>query len=138
MIVYMDELKRKEAHLKDSNDRSYGRVLEIAKLANECLCKTHHSNCYKSGQYGLDYRIYGETISRIRDICKRSIADVDPYYEMLVREMSRDWFDPEKLAKAIEAIASEKQIEYSMFYTPGWLCDLAKKLLENKTAEDAK
>ena len=52
----------------------------------------------------------------------------EPDYEMLARELTRDGFDSERLAKAIEALASEKPVDYPTFYTPGWLVDLAKKI----------
>ena len=52
----------------------------------------------------------------------------EPDYEMLARELTRDGFDSERLAKAIEALASEKPVDYPTFYTPGWLCEIAKWL----------
>lgn len=52
----------------------------------------------------------------------------EPDYEMLARELTRDGFNSERLAKAIEALASEKPVDYPTFYTPGWLCEIAKWL----------
>lgn len=52
----------------------------------------------------------------------------EPDYEMLARELTRDGFDADRLAKAIEAEASKRPIDYPTFYTPGWLAELAKKM----------
>ena len=66
------------------------------------------------------------------------LADVAPDYEMLARELTRDGFDVDRLAKAIEAEASQRPIEYPTFYTPGWLADLAKKMQSEKDREEAR
>ena len=62
----------------------------------------------------------------------------EPDYEMLARELTRDGFDSERLAKAIEALASEKPVDYPTFYTPGWLVDLAKKTQSEQQREEAR
>ena len=51
--------------------------------------------------------------------------------------MTGEHFEPECLAKAIEAEASQRQIDYPTFYTPGWLCDLAKRLQGTEDAAKA-
>lgn len=123
----VEELKKRVANLKACNDRSYAKMVRIAELANECVQRTTHA-AYMPGQYGQDYRTFGKAISDIRTICGRSLADVEPDYEMLARELTRDGFNSERLAKAIEALASEKPVDYPTFYTPGWLCEIAKWL----------
>lgn len=61
-----------------------------------------------------------------------------PDYEMLARELTRDGFDADRLAKAIEAEASKRPIDYPTFYTPGWLSELAKKTQSEKDREEAR
>lgn len=124
-----EELQKRGAKLFACNERMRERIVEIAHLANECLLNTNHPNGYEQGQYGLDYRTYGKTISQIRKTCKESmVEECVPDYEWLAKIMTREGFDPECLAKAIEAEASQRPIDYPTFYTPGWLCELAKKL----------
>ena len=55
-----------------------------------------------------------------------------PEYEWMARIMTSDWFDPEQLAKAIEAEAAKRPIDYPTFYTPRWLAELAKRLSGKK------
>ena len=132
-----DELQRKGEQLKACNDRSYAKMVRIAELANECVLKTTHAE-YAPGQYGQDYREFGKTMCEIRELVGKSIADVAPDYEMLARELTRDGFDADRLAKAIEAEASKRPIDYPTFYTPGWLAELAKKMQgEHKAAKVA-
>ena len=129
----VEELKKKGAKLKACNERSRERIAEIAKTANDCLLNTIHPDVYVAGQYGQDYRTFGKAMCEIRKIVEDSIADVAPDYEMLARQFSRPCFDADKLAKAIEALASEKPVDYPTFYTPGWLVDLAKKICGSET-----
>ena len=121
--------------LKACNDRSYAKMNEIARIANECILRTTHA-AYMPGQYGEDYRAFGRAFCEIRELVGRSLADVEPDYGMLAREMTRDGFDPDKLGKAIEAEASRKPIDYPTFYTPGWLCELAKRLSAGRGGRD--
>ena len=122
-----EERAEAAAKLKACNDRSYARMAEINRIASETLVKTTHGS-YTSGQYGQDYRAFGKAMCEIRKVVKESVFDVDPDYEMLARQFARPFFDADKLAKAIEALASEQPIDYPTFYTPGWLVDLAKKI----------
>ena len=123
----VEELKKKGAKLKACNDRSYARMAEINRIASETLVKTTHAG-YEPCQYGQDYSAFGKAMCEIRKLVKESIFDVAPDYEMLAKQFARTSFDPNRLAEAIEALASEKPVDYPTFYTPGWLCDLAKKL----------
>ena len=123
------ELQKRGAKLFACNERSRARIVDIAHLANECLLNTNHPNGYEPGQYGSDYRTYGKTIGQIRKTCKESmVEECVPDYEWLAKIMTREGFEPECLEKAIEAEASQRPIDYPTFYTPGWLCELAKKL----------
>ena len=131
------ELQRKGSQLKASNDRSYAKMVRIAELANECVLKTTHAE-YAPGQYGQDYRAFGKTMCEIRELVGKSIADVAPDYEMLARELTRDSFDADRLAKAIEAEASKRPIDYPTFYTPGWLAEIAKKTQSEQQREEAR
>ena len=115
------------AKLKACNDRSYARMAEINRIASETLVETTHDG-YEPCQYGVDYITFGKAMCEIRKLVKESIFDVAPDYEMLAKQFARPSFDPNRLAEAIEALASEKPVDYPTFYTPGWLCDLAKKL----------
>ena len=73
-----------------------------------------------------------------RAACPHAAVHVEPDYEMLARELTRDGFDSECLAKAIEAEASKRPIDYPTFYTPGWLVELAQKMQgEDKAAKVA-
>ena len=125
-----EERAEAAAKLKACNDRSYARMAEINRIASETLVKTTHGS-YTSGQYGQDYSAFCKAMCEIRKIVKDSVFDVAPDYEMLARQFARPCFDSEKLAQAIEALASEQPIDYPTFYTPGWLCELAKKLAAN-------
>ena len=131
------ELQRKGASLKASNDRMYAKMVRIAELANECVLKTTHGE-YAPGQYGQDYRAFGKAMGEIRELVGKSIADVAPDYEMLARELTRDCFDADRLAKAIEAEASKRPIDYPTFYTTGWLAELAKKMQGEQQRKEAR
>lgn len=128
-VEKMNEANPSAAKLVACNERMRERIVEIAHLANECLLNTNHPNGYEPGQFGKDYRTYGKAISEIRKTCKESMAEeCVPDYEWLAKIMTCEGFDPDQLAKAIEAEASQRPIDYPTFYTPGWLCELAKKL----------
>ena len=122
-----EERAEAAAKLKACNDRCYARMAEINRIASETLVKTTHGE-YEPGQCGEDYRTFGKAICEIRKLVKDSIADVAPDYEMLARQFARPCFDADKMAKAIEAVASEQPVDYPTFYTPGCLCDLAQEL----------
>lgn len=123
----VEELQKRGAKLKACNDRSYARMAEINRIASETLVKTTHAG-YEPGQYGNDYRTFGKAICEIRSICKKDLSGDFPDYEWMAGMMMSEHFEPERLAQEIEALASEKPVDYPTFYTPGWLCDLAKKL----------
>ena len=125
-----EELQKRGAKLFACNERMRERIVEIAHLANECLLNTNHPNGYEPGQYGRDYRTYGKAICEIRRTCKESMVDTAaPDYEWLAKIMTTKVFDPDQLAKAIEAEASKRPIDYPTFYTPGWLVRFAKEQL---------
>ena len=123
-----EELQKRGAKLKASNDRSYAKMVRIAELANECILKTTHCE-YEHGQYGQDYQRFGKAFSEIRALVRESIADVYPDYEMLALQFARNSFDFGKFQEALAAVASMKQDDFpGFYYTPGWLVELAKKL----------
>ena len=71
-------------------------------------------------------------IMEIGDICRRAVTGASIQdYDLLAKLLTDKDFDHERLAKAIEARASEKPIDFPTFYTPGWLCELAKKMEAN-------
>ena len=124
--------EKARSKIKACNDRSHERVVEIAKLANECLLNTDHPNGYEPGQYGQDYRTFGKAIAQMRKLVRESIADVAPDYEMLALQFARNSFDFAKFQEALAAVASMKAEDFpGVYYTPGWLCELAKKLEAN-------
>ena len=113
--------------LEDSYLAMRGRLDKIADLALAADAK-----CGVSGRIVENWRTCSKAIAEIRRICKQSFAEeFVPDYEWLARIVTGDHFEPECLAKAIEAEASKRLIEYPTFYTPGWLCDLAKRLQGN-------
>ena len=125
----MNEANPSAAKLVACNERSRARVAEIAHLANECLLNTNHPNGYEQGQFGKDYRTFGRAMCEIRKLVRESIADVAPDYEMLALQFARDSFDFAKFQEALAAVASMKAEDFpGVYYTPGWLCELAKKL----------
>ena len=129
----VEELKKRGAKLKECNDRSYAKMNEIARIANECIQRTTHAE-YAPGQYGKDYRTFGKAMCEIRKLVRESIADVAPDYEMLALQFARNSFDFSKFQEAMAAVASMKQDDFpGFYYTPGWLCDLAKKLSGSET-----
>lgn len=69
-------------------------------------------------------------IMEIGDICRRAVTGASIQdYDLLAKLLTDKDFDHERLARAIEAVASEKQIDYPpTFYTSGWLFELAKKM----------
>lgn len=125
---------REEARtkIKACNDRSRARLQEVLSIAEKVLFKTVHSDGYKPGQYGQDYRDLGKAICEIRKIIRDSVTDVDPDYEMLALQFARNSFDFSKFQEAMVAVASMKETDFpGYYYTPGWLCELAKKLEGN-------
>ena len=129
-----EELQKRGAKIFACNERSRARIAEIAHLANECLLNTNHPTGYEPGQYGKDYRTYGKAMGEIRKLVKESIADVDPDYEMLALQFARKTFDFSKFKEALAAVASMKPTDFpGVYYTPGWLCELAKKLEGDST-----
>lgn len=127
--VEVEELKKRGAKLKACNDRSKARLTEILSIAERVLIGTVHSDGYKPGQYGEDYRRFGKAFAEIRRLVKESIADIDPDYEMLALQFARNSFDFAKFQEALAAVASMKQVDFpGVYYTPGWLVELAKKL----------
>ena len=125
----MNEAKPSAAKLVACNERSRARIAEIAHLANECLLNTNHPNGYEQGQFGKDYRTYGRAMCEIRKLIRESVADVAPDYEMLALQFARNSFDFAKFQEALAAVASMKAEDFpGVYYTPGWLCELAKKL----------
>ena len=124
----LEELKRRGAKLKACNDRSYAKMNEIARIANECVQQTTHA-AYMAGQYGEDYRAFGRAFCEIRKLVWDSIADVEPDYEMLAWQFARNSFDFSKFQEAVAAVASMKQDDFpGVYYSPGWLVELAKRL----------
>ena len=71
--VEVDELKRRGAKLKACNDRSYAKMNEIARIANECIQRTTHA-AYMAGQYGEDYRAFGRAMGEIRKLVGPGLA----------------------------------------------------------------
>ena len=133
--VEVEELKRRGAKLKACNDRSYAKMNEIARIANECIQLTTHA-AYMPGQYGEDYRAFGKAFSEIRKLVGDSIADVEPDYEMLALQFARSSFDFSKFQEAVAAVASMKQDDFQgVYYSPGWLVELAKRLSAGGTVE---
>ena len=116
--------EEKKKKLEDSYLAMRGRLEKITDLALAADAK-----CFDSGRIGENWRTCSKAIAEIRRICKESLVEeFVPDYEWLARIMTSGHFEPEALAKAIEAEASKRPIEYPTFYTPGWLCELAKKL----------
>ena len=76
-------------------------------------------------------------IMEIGDVCRRAVTGAAIQdYDLLAKLMTDKDFDHERLAKAIEALASERPIDYPpTYYTPGWLADLAKKMAAEKPTD---
>ena len=109
--------------------RQRQKLTQIADLALAAEAKSGNADV----KLGSKYLENSEAIAEIRRICKESAAEeICPDYEWLAKIVTGEHFEPECLAKAIEAEASQRQIEYPTFYTPGWLCDLAKWLQGKK------
>ena len=110
------------------NRRMHDRVAEILTLANDCLVNTVHPEGYVPGQIGMDYRTFGKTIAAIRKVCGESFADTTPDYDLLAKLLTDKDFDHDRLGRAIDALGAERAFKYPTFYTPGWLCDLVKRM----------
>ena len=75
-------------------------------------------------------------IMEVGDVCRRAVTGAAIQdYDLLAKLMTDPDFDHERLAKAIEARASEHPIDFPTFYTPGWLADLAKKMEAEKPTD---
>ena len=135
----VEELQKRGAKIKACNERSSARIFLIEKLAEECLRDTNHPNGYEPGQYGQDYRTFGKAMCEIRKLVRESVADVAPDYEMLALQFARNSFDFAKFQEALAAVASMKAEDFpGVYYTPGWLCELAKKLqAQGQVREDS-
>ena len=72
--VEVEELKKRGAKLKACNDRSYAKMNEIARIANECILNTTHGE-YAPGQYGQDYRTFGRAMCEIRKLVGPGLAE---------------------------------------------------------------
>ena len=106
-----EELADAASKLKACNDRSYARMAEINRIASETLVKTTHVG-YEPGQYGQDYMAFGKAIGEIRMICKHDLGGDFPDYEWMAAMMTSGHFDPDRLAKELDAKASEKPVDY--------------------------
>ena len=75
-------------------------------------------------------------IMELGEVCRRAVTGAAIQdYDLLANLMTDKDFDHERLAKAIEARASEHPIDFPTFYTPGWLADLAKKMEAEKPTD---
>lgn len=75
-------------------------------------------------------------IMEIGDICRRAVTGAAIQdYDLLAKLLTDKDFDHDRLAKSIEALASERPIDYPTFYTPGWLGELAKKMETEKPTD---
>ena len=120
--AHVSEEKKKK--LEDSYLSMRGRLEKIADLALAADAK-----CGVSGRIGENWMTCSKTIAEIRRLCKQSfVEEIVLDYEWLAQIMTSDHFEPECLAKAIEAEAAKRPIDYPEFYTPGWLCEIAKKI----------
>ena len=106
------------------------KITDLA-LAADAKCGT----CDKVGQ---NWMTCSKAIAEIRKLVKESIADAAPDYEMLALQFARNSFDFAKFQEALAAVASMKQVDFpGVYYTPGWLVELAKKL-DGANRQDAR
>ena len=118
-----------QAKIEQCVIRQRQKLPQIADLALAAEAKSGNADV----KLGSKYLENSDAIAKIRRICKESAAEeICPDYEWLAKIVTGEHFEPECLAKAIEAEASQRPIEYPTFYTPGWLCDLAKWLQGKK------
>ena len=111
------------------NNRSRAKLGEIIEIASKAFVDTAHPGGYEPGQYGQDYRTFGAAIAKIRQICKKDLSGDFPDYEWMAGMMMHGEFKPERLAQEIEALASERPIDYPpTYFTPGWLVNLVKAM----------
>lgn len=75
-------------------------------------------------------------IMDVGDVCRRAVTGASIQdYDLLAKPLTDKDFDHERLAKAIEALASERPIDYPpTYFTPGWLGEIAKWLAAKGTA----
>ena len=76
-------------------------------------------------------------IMEVGDVCRRAVTGASIQdYDLLAKLLTDKDFDHDRLAKSIEALASERPIDYPpTYYTPGWLADLAKKMAAEKPTD---
>ena len=75
-------------------------------------------------------------VMEVGDVCRRAVTGAAIQdYDLLANLLTDKDFDHDRLAKAIEARASEHPIDFPTFYTPGWLADLAKKMAAEKPTD---
>ena len=129
------EAAEKEANGQDARstgkaklEKSYlsmrGRLEKITDLALAADAKC--GTCDKVGQ---NWMTCSKAIAEIRKLVRESVADAAPDYEMLALQFARNSFDFAKFQEALAAVASMKAEDFpGVYYTPGWLCELAKKL----------
>ena len=83
--------------------RQRQKLTQIADLALAAEAKSNNANV----RLGSKYLDNSKAIAEIRRICKLDIVDeIAPDYEWLARIMTGEHFEPECLAKAIEAVKS--------------------------------
>ena len=72
-------------------------------------------------------------IMEIGEVCRRAVTGAAIQdYDLLAKLLTDPDFDHYRLAKAIEAQASVKPVDYPpAYFTPGWLAELAKKMAAN-------
>ena len=96
------------AKLEQSVIRMRQKLTKIADLALAAEAKSSNANV----RLGSKYLENSKAIAEIRRICKQSfVEEVVPDYEWLAKIMTSDHFEPECLAKTIEAEASKRPIE---------------------------
>ena len=99
-----------KAKLEQSVIRMRQKLTKIADLALAAEAKSENADV----KLGSKYLENARAIAEIRRICKQSFAEeIVLDYEWLARIMTSDHFEPECLAKAIEAEASKRPIDKS-------------------------
>ena len=96
--------EEKQKKLEDSYLSMRGRLEKISDIALAADAK-----CGVSGRIGENWMTCSKAIGEIRRLCKQSfVEEIVLDYEWLAKIMTRDHFEPECLAKAIEAEAAKK------------------------------
>ena len=68
-------------------------------------------------------------IMEIGPVCRRAVTGAAIQdYDLLAKLLTDKDFDHDRLGRAIDALGAERAFKYPTFYTPGWLCDLAKRM----------